>query len=325
MAAQEFRNIRLGLFVIVGTIFFIVALYMIGNKQNLFGSTFQISANFHNINGLMKGNNVRFAGIDVGTVKSIRIINDSNVNVVMLIRNDAKTFIKKNSVASVGTDGLMGNKLVNINSVAQHGEPVAENDVLQTLRPIEMDEMIRTLNVTNENIKVISSNLRTITDKINSRNTLWNLLMDTVIAENVKSAIVNIKVMSNQGLYITGNLKGITDDIRKGKGSIGALLTDTGFSSRINQTIVKVNKLSDSVAIITGDLSGIIKNIKQGKGSVGLLLSDTSLVHNLNSSIKQIDKDAINFNEKLDALKYTWPFKKYYRKQAKAALKAKKP
>jgi phospholipid/cholesterol/gamma-HCH transport system substrate-binding protein len=205
---------------------------------------------------------VRFAGINVGTVESVNIITDTSVNVIMIIENNAQQYIKKNALASVGTDGLMGNKLVNINSVNAESPIIEENDVLQSLKPIEMDQMVRTLDVTNENIKVISSNLRNITDKINSKNSLWNLLMDTIVADNIKTAVVNIKIMSNQGLYITGDLKGITDGIKKGKGTIGALVTDTIISSSIKQTVVKLQRISDSAAIITGDISQIVRKLK---------------------------------------------------------------
>lgn len=315
MANESRRNIRLGIFVISGTAFLIIALYLIGNKQNLFGSTFSVSARFYNVNGLMKGNNVRYAGIDVGTVESIEILNDTSVNVVMVLEKKTQPYIKKNAIASVGTDGLMGNKLVNINSSKEPAEAIEEGDVIKTLNPLEMDEMVRTLNATNENIKVISSNLRNITDKINSKNSLWNVLMDTVVAENVKSAIVNLKLTSNNAVLVTGDLRGLTQNIKQGKGTIGALITDTALAYRINQTIVNLQRMSDTAAIISGDLSGIIKELKAGKGSMGVLLHDTILVHDLNKSIRSIDKGALNFNENMEALKYSWPFKKYYRKK----------
>jgi phospholipid/cholesterol/gamma-HCH transport system substrate-binding protein len=317
MATQTSRNLRLGIFVIVGTVILITALYLIGSKQNLFGSTFTISAQFNNVSGLMKGNNVRFAGINVGTVESVEIVSDSSVNVIMIIEDKAREYIRKNALASVGTDGLMGNKLVNINSAGGNGPSIEEGDVLQSLKPVEMDQMVRTLDVTNENIKVISTNLRNITDKINSKNSLWSLLMDTVVAENVKSAIVNIKLMSNQSLYITGDLKGITDGIKKGKGTLGALITDTLISSKIKQTVVQLQRLSDTAAIVTGDISHIVKKINQGKGSLGVLLNDTTLIHNLNSSVKSINKGAGTFNEDMEALKVVWPFKKYFKQQKK--------
>ncbi|MBL7911549.1 MAG: MCE family protein [Bacteroidia bacterium] len=315
------KNIRLGLFVIIATILLITAFYFIGKKQNLFGDTFRINARFHNVNGLMQGNNVRYAGINVGTVESVEIVSDSTVEVIMLLEKKAQRFIKTNALASVGTDGLMGNKLVNINSINEPAPNISENSRLQTLSPIEMDEMVRTLNVTNENIKVISSNLRNITDKINSKNSLWNLLLDTIVAENVKSTVVNLKLMSNRGLLITGDLSGMMNGIKKGKGSIGALVTDTVLSSEISQTVVKLKRLSDTAAIITGDLSQVIKGIKQGKGTVGVLLNDTSLIYNLNKSMESVKSGAYNFNENMEAVKHSWPFKKYFRKKSKQISK----
>lgn len=314
MANENFKNIRVGLFVITGTLLFILALYLVGSQQNLFGDNFTIRSRFYNVNGLTEGNNVRFAGINVGTVESVEILNDTAVDVVMTIEKKIQAYIKKNAIATVGTDGLMGNKLVNINSVKASAAAVEEGDVLVSMGPVEMDEMVRTLNVTNENIKVITTNLRGITDKINSKNSLWSLLMDTVVSENVKSAVVNLKLMSDQGISVTGNIKGLTEDMLAGKGSIGALITDTMLSKKINQTVVKLQRLSDTAAIITGNISYLVQQLKQGKGSLGILLHDTSLVHNLNKSILSIDTGAVNFNENMKALKYTWPFKKYFKK-----------
>lgn len=315
--SEENKNIKLGIFVLAGTVFLILAFYFIGSKQNLFGDTFRISAKFYNVNGLMKGNNVRFSGIDVGTVESIEIVSDSSVKVIMTVEKNILRFIKKNAMVSVGTDGLMGNKLVNINAGIGYSESVSEGDELQTLRPIEMDEMVRTLNSTNENMKVITSNLRNITDKINSKNSLWNILMDTVVADNVKASIVNLKLMSNRVVMITGDLKYFTEGIKNGKGSLGALITDTVLSSRLTQMVIKFERLSDTAAVLGGDISAIVRNLKQGKGTIGVLLNDTSLVHDLNKSINSIDKGAGNFNENMEALKHSWPFKKYFRKKKK--------
>jgi phospholipid/cholesterol/gamma-HCH transport system substrate-binding protein len=301
----------------VSVAFLIAALYFIGNEQNLFGSTFKIKAGFVNVNGLMKGNNVRFGGIDVGTVESVEIINDSTVEVTMVLEKDIQGYIKKNAIASVGTDGLMGNKLVNIRATGRNAEPVSDGDILSTLHPVDVEEMVRTLNVTNENIKVITEDLKIITQKINSKNSLWNLLLDTLISENIKSSIVNIKMMSNQGVQITGDLRSLTGNIKNGKGSIGALITDTVLSGQIHQIVVKLNKLNDTTAVLSGDATEIIRSLKQGKGSLGVLLSDTTLVSNLNKSIENLKSGSGKFDENMEALKHTWPLKKYFRKKAK--------
>jgi phospholipid/cholesterol/gamma-HCH transport system substrate-binding protein len=324
MAKEFSRNIRLGIFVLAGTVFLIAMLYLIGSKQNLFGSTFRISARFYTVNGLMPGNNVRFAGIDVGTVEKVEIISDSTVNVIMLIEEKVRPYIKRNAVASVGTDGLMGNKLININSSANAGESVQEGDVIQTIRPIEMDDMARTLSVTNENMKAITNNLRSITEKINKKNTLWSLLEDTIMAENVKSTIVNIKRVSNETAVITGNLREVSENIRNGKGTLGALITDTSLASHINQVIVRLDNFSDTAAIITGDISRIIGRVEKGQGSVGVLLTDTTFVHLLNQSMENIRLSSENFNQNMEALKHSFLLRGYFRRQEKIKAEEKK-
>lgn len=314
MEQETSRNIRLGLLVLGGTLLLIGAFYFIGSRQNLFGSTFTLSARFYNVNGLMEGNNVRFAGIDVGTVESLEIENDSSVKVNMVLEKRIQKFINKNAIASIGTDGLMGNKLVNINS----GSPspaVQDGDAIHTLRPLEMDEMVRTLNTTNENIKVISSNLRSITDRISSKNSLWSLLMDTVVAENVKSSVVNLKLMSHKALLVTGDLRELSNGMKNGKGTIAALISDTALSTDLRQTIVKFERLSDTAGVITGNLSHFSQKLRRGEGSAGVLLNDTNLVHDLNSSIRTIHKGAASFDENMIAVRQSWPFKRYFRRK----------
>lgn len=317
MEKEILKNIRLGVFVILGAVLLIVALYVVGNKRNLFGKTFSISAKFYNVNGLMKGNNVRFAGIDVGTVERVEIVNDSSVNVIMIIEKDLQKFIKKNAVASVGTDGLMGNKLVNINVVDKSAPIIEEGDELKTLRSIETDEMTRTLNVTNENIKVISSNVRDITDKLSSKNSLLTILTDTVVAENIRSAIINIKDAGQQAVGVASNLEQITEKIKDGKGTIGSLISDNSLYLNINQVVDRLQKVSDTAGIVAGDISSIVGKIKKGEGSVGNLLTDTTFIHNLNQSVESINDAAKGFDENMEALKHTILLRRYYKKQDK--------
>ena len=114
MKNTDSQKLKLGLFVIIGTILFIIAIYLIGQKESMFKKTFTISAFFQNVNGLQKGNNVRYSGIDIGVVSSIDMVNDSVVNVSMKIEEKIIKHIKKNAIATIGSDGLVGNMIVNI-------------------------------------------------------------------------------------------------------------------------------------------------------------------------------------------------------------------
>lgn len=318
MANEMNRNLRLGIFVLAGTAFLILMLYFIGAKKSMFSNTFRISAEFYNVNGLMSGNNVRFSGINVGTVESVEIVSDSSVRVVMLIEDKVKQFIKKNSVASVGTDGLMGNKLVNINAPKNEkpGAAIDDGDILTTLRPIETDEMVRTLSTTNDNIKSITTDLKNIAHKINSRNTLWSLLMDTVVAENIKQAVVNIKMAGSNAAVVIGDLSHLAKDVRHGKGLIGTLITDTTLSTRLDHTLVKLDVAGDNMAVITGDLTKVSKKMNTNEGTLGMLIMDTMFVKDLKSAMKNIDQGAGGFNDNMEALKHNIFLRKYFKKKA---------
>lgn len=325
MEKEVKRNIKVGIILITSTALLIIALYIIGEKRNIFGSTFHVNAKFYNVNGLMPGNNVRLSGINVGTVEHVEILNDSVVFVSMLIENKIIPFLNSSAIASIGTDGLMGNKLVNINSSSKPGNPIKEGDVLQSLPPFETDEMLRTLNTTNENIKYITSDLKKITQRINSPNTLWSILMDTVIAENVKTAIVNIKVAGDRSAYLTGDLKSIIGRVKNGKGTLGMLLTDTSISEKLIYSMSDIKQITGKIAGVTQNLETVSNQLKNGNGTFGALLMDTTLRDNLSESLKNLKDGTAGFDENMEALKHNILLRKYFKNKNKKLVTTESP
>lgn len=317
------RNVKLGVFVFTGTLFFIVLLYFIGSKRNLFSATTKISAKFYNADGLMSGNSVRFAGINIGTVESVEIINDSTVLVQMVIQNKATQHIKKNSIASIGTDGLMGNKLVNISSVNKTASTIEEGDELTTLKAISASDMMRTLSATNENIKAITEDLKEISSKLNKSNSLWSFLSDTTITDDLRQTIVSIKLTGERTAYVAGDLTKLMAGVKEGKGTLGALLVDTSLSNNLHQSVVSIKLVSKDLAIVSGDLSNITKGIKNGEGAVGTLLMDTTFVHNMNKSMENINTGSKGLSDNMEALKHSIFLRKYFKNQEKKKLQKK--
>src|SRR5690606_27691792 len=109
---QNAYKIKLGIFVTIGLLILFVIIFFIGSNQNLFSSKFRINTNFGNVSGLQVGGQVRFSGIAVGTIENIQIVNDSTVNVGLIIDNDVKKFIKKDSKASIASEGVIGDKIL---------------------------------------------------------------------------------------------------------------------------------------------------------------------------------------------------------------------
>lgn len=203
---QDVSNkIKLGVFVTLGIAVLIIGIYFVGERQQLFRSTFRVSGVFKDVAGLQAGNNVRFSGINVGTVESISVVSDSSVRVEILIDEDTRKFIKKNAVASIGSEGLMGNKILIISPGIGTEKQIEDNDKIATVQPVNMDEILVSLKTTIDNTSNVTSDLSKITHEIQAgKGTIGKLLMDKSIANNFDSSIVNL----NQSLLGLKNLVG---------------------------------------------------------------------------------------------------------------------
>ncbi len=196
---QKFK-IRLGLFIAGGLALFVLAIFIIGKQKNLFNPVFELSSSFSNVSGLQVGNNIRFAGINVGTVDNITIMNDSTVKVDMLIRKSVRQFIKSDCEVAIGSEGLIGDRLLVITQGTTDAPVVKAGQYLTSAEPVEIDAIMASLEVTANNAAIISDQLAEIMIKINGgEGTLGRLIQDTTIANNLSQTMVNIK-SSSKGL-----------------------------------------------------------------------------------------------------------------------------
>ena len=200
MKKNTSNKIRLGIFVSLGIALFIVGVYFIGERQQLFRSTFRVSGVFRDVSGLQAGNNVRLSGINVGSVENIRIVSDTSIRVEIVIDESTRKFIKKDAVASIGSDGLMGNRILIINPGTGGKMEIENNDIVKTVQPINMDDILISLKTSIDNTSSMTSYLAKITGTLQSgKGTIGRLLMDQSMAQNFDSSIANLK-QGSEGL-----------------------------------------------------------------------------------------------------------------------------
>ena len=324
MKTKRIDNAKLGLFVLAGVLFLILSLYMIGKNRSMFSSTFEIYASFNNINGLVAGNNIRFSGIDVGTVRKIEIRNDTTIMVTMVIDRKVKPYIRKNALASIGTDGLMGNKLININSQTGMADPVESGDTLKSRKAVETDEMLRTLNTTNDNIVVITSNLKEITRKLNNSGGLWSLLADSTVAIDIQLAVAAIKKAGINTEKFTKEADDLMQRLKKGEGLAGALITDSLLVNDLKSSLNEIQSASQNAASLTNQLKEVIDRIENGEGTAGRLVSDTVWSTKLYESLVNIEQGTARFNENMEAMRHHALFRGYFKEQEKEMKKKNK-
>jgi phospholipid/cholesterol/gamma-HCH transport system substrate-binding protein len=325
MAKRLFNNVKLGTFVLGGLLFLVLLLYMIGRNSNLFGSTYVLKARFENIQGLVAGNNVRFSGIHAGTVKKVKILSDTVIEVTMIIETKMLSIIRKNALVSIGTDGLVGNKVVNIVPAHLPGDLAVEGDILPVKKAIATDDMLQTLYKTNNDVAVIAADLKTTVQRINNSSALWGLLNDDNIPRDLRIAVANIRSATGKAGNMVNNLDAIVTDVKNGKGSVGALLTDTLFARNLNEAVLKIRSVGEEAEALAAEINKIVAGIQQdvntGKGPVNALLKDSSMVIKLNTSLDNIQKGTDNFNRNMEALKHNILFRGYFRKQEKQKAK----
>lgn len=195
---KDKSNIKLGIFVSIGIALFIVAIYFIGAKQNLFSSTIKLSGMFTDISGLQKGNNVRFSGINVGTIDDIVIVSDSLVRVDMILKKKVQKYIKKDAKATVGSEGLMGNKVINITpGSGDVHKIVKDGDTLFTKQLVSMDDIMIKMDSVAGNAVFITADLKGMLNNVHSgKGTLGKLFMDEGMGNAIGDVVTNVKKSS---------------------------------------------------------------------------------------------------------------------------------
>src|SRR3990172_6782297 len=198
MDTQSTRfKVRLGLFVAGGFVLFLIIIFLIGRQKNLFDPVFKLTTNFYNVSGLQVGNNIRFSGINIGIVGSIIILNDSTIQVDMIIKKNVRQFIKTDCQVAIGSEGIIGDRVLIITQGSSEAQSVKDEQFLSSIEPTETDAIIASLYITAGNLEIISGQLAEIIVKVNNGNgTLGRLIQDSTISENINQMIINLKKSS---------------------------------------------------------------------------------------------------------------------------------
>lgn len=319
MAEENSQRIKLGLFVLGGTLLLVLALYLMGTRRDLFSRSISISSELQEVGGLRTGNNVRYAGIDVGIVDVIEIINDTIVRVHMDIRTEHAEHIRTNALASVGTDGLIGNKLVNIIPSAGTGTPISDGDVLGSVPSLDTDAMMRTLDRTNGNLAAITDDLRLVSERMNDPKNFVGMLTDSAMGSVVRDAMNQLNLAAGNARSLTEGVNSLVADLESGKGALGVLLTDKAAEADVRRMLSELHSAADTLGHAIGRIDRFSQSLESGKGLVNTLVRDTALATNVRQMMIRLDTTTLLLNEDLRALQRNFLLRKYFKEKAKEA------
>ncbi|MDI5950131.1 MlaD family protein [Flavobacterium yafengii] len=225
---------KLGMFVIIGLVLFVATIYFVGKQKNLFGATFELNSKFNSVNGLEVGNNVRFSGINIGTVEEIEFLTDTSVVIKLVIKEEVRKYIKKDAIASINSDGLMGDKVLTISSGKNSNIIVEDNDNIASKQAIEMDDLMVSVKKSVDNAGVITAQLAQFSYSMNNGNgALSKLVSDEEFGNSIKKMVANLENSSNE-------FKKFTVKMNDGKGALSKLVSDEKMGRMIDSTLTNI-------------------------------------------------------------------------------------
>ncbi|MEP7145909.1 MAG: MlaD family protein [bacterium] len=297
MDKKKSKYIKLGIFIVVGLALFVVTIFYIGSKENLFTKTFDLYATFSNVSGLTQGNSVQYAGISVGTIQAIDIIATDKVRVTMNIVSDVQQFIKKDSEASINSSGLVGNKELVISAGNVGTPPVENKDTIHAVKPVDIGDIINNLNESTKEANKIVTDLAEITGKVNN-------------GEGTIGQLIN-----NNDLY--DNLDHVMSNVASSSSKVDNILDKA--SNTINLVSSNIQDLQGSFELITKNISEVTGKINSSQSLVGTLLTDTVFANNIkgvltnaNQTTANLELGSFSFYQNMEALKHNFLFKGYF-------------
>ncbi len=320
------RPVIVGIFILLGLAILIVTIFTLGGQKKTFVKSFTLHAVFNDVGGLLKGGNVWFSGVKVGTIKKISFYGRTQVEVIMSIENEVQSHIRKNAMAKIGSDGLIGNKIVIIYGGDSTIPRVETNDFLNAESNLSSDDMMATLQANNKNLLEITKNFKSISKKIDSGNgTLATLINDKAMAGKLNSTIdkleasaTNFKNVSMTSKNVLANLQSFSGKLNYPGNSINKLVTDTIMYDNISATLSKLEKSAEAVAKFTANLQLLSEKLNQKDNIVGVLLNDPSSATTIKSTLKNLETSSKKLDEDLEALQHNFLLRGFFRKKEKA-------
>jgi phospholipid/cholesterol/gamma-HCH transport system substrate-binding protein len=266
---------------------------------------------------------VRYAGIDIGTVKGITMINDSTIKIDMHIDKKIITHIKKDAIATIGSDGLVGNMIVNIVPGEGTAPVITNGDFIDSYSKIGADDILSTLSVSSENAAILTSDLLKITTAmLEGKGTVGLLLNDTIMAQDLKQSVNNLKQASRGATHTINELNAIISSIKTNDNTVLAMMLNDSISgSKLKTVVSNLDESSNEINNILTNINDIVNKINSSDGAYNYILNDTTLVNNLKTTIKNINEGTDKFNQNMEALKHNFLIRGYFKKLERQAQK----
>jgi phospholipid/cholesterol/gamma-HCH transport system substrate-binding protein len=284
-ASENKRGIIVGIFLAIGLVVFILGVFTLGNQSKSFSKSFHISAVFDDVSGLKTGNSVWFSGVKVGSIKKIKFIGPGQVDVAMDIDAATQQYIHRNAGVHIGSDGLIGNKIIVIDGGSPQAPIVTDGDVLQAEKLTSTDDMLKTLQQNNQNLLSITGDFKLLSRKIlQGKGTVGTLMADSTMAVQLRNAMRNLESATGSAARMAVQLDKFSNKANTKGGLADKLFTDTVTFSRIKDAVAQLQAAAKNASTLTENLNKASNKLNTTDNALGVLLNDPKVNDDLEAA-----------------------------------------
>lgn len=318
-SSENKRAIIVGLFLAIGLVVFIVGVFTLGSQSKSFAKSIHISAVFDDVSGLKTGNSVWFSGVKVGSISKIRFVGPSQVDVSMRIDEATQQYVHRNAGVHIGSDGLIGNKIIVIDGGSPQAPIVQDGDVLQTEKITSTDDMLKVLQQNNQNLLSITGDFKLLSRKIlQGKGTVGTLMADSMMAVQLRNSMRNFEKASSSTAHLADQLERFSTKINTKGGLADKLLTDTTTFAQIKAAATQLRQSAANTSDATNNLKIASDKFNRTDNAIGVLINDPKTAAQLQSTIYNLQQTSVKANDDLEALQHNFFFKGFFKDRAKA-------
>jgi len=323
------RSVIVGIFIVLGLLIVIAGVLTLGGQKKAFVSAVRVTATFNDVGGVQTGNNVWYSGVKVGTVKKITFIEHNKIQIDLNIEKSSAQFIHKDVIAKVGSDGLVGNKIIALSGGSENMPSIQDGDQLRVAVNISPDEIMTTLQENNKQLLAITGNLKILSKRIvDGEGSIGKLMTDESLYNNLSATVASLQKSASNTERLTQGLASYAANLRKEGTLTNDLVTDTVVFSNLRSAVTQMNAVAGNANDVVNNLKsttqGLNENLNSTKSPVGVLLNDQQSGEDLKQTLKNLNISTGKLDQDLEALQHNFLLRGYFKKKAKREEKARK-
>ncbi|HVV56234.1 MAG TPA: MlaD family protein [Mucilaginibacter sp.] len=314
------KAVTTGIFLSLALVVFVVGVFTLGGSQRAFSNNIHVSSVFADVNGLKPGANVWFSGVKVGTISEMHFIAASKVEVKISIDESAKPFIHDDAEVHIGSDGLIGNKIIVIDGGSPQAPAVKDGDVLQVQKQLSTDDIMKTFQKNNENLLAITSDFKQLSHQIlQGKGTVGALLADSVMGQQLRNSMRNLQTTTQNAAQMVMQLDAFSKKLNTKGGLADNLLTDTTTFNRIKASAAQLQQAVTNANTLVENLNTASKKLTTTDNAIGVLLNDPKGAEQMRSTLNYLQQSTIKLNDDLEAAQHNFLLRGFFKKKAKQA------